>query len=233
MSTSNKEFFDKFYNFAKEIGFHYHNMEIYLKAFTHTSYANEHKMESNERLEFVGDAILDFLVSEFLYNEYPDMPEGEMSKTRAVYVCAEANESYALKLGLDKLLLLGKGEEEQGGRSRQNVLADLFEAFLGALFLDHKTLEPVKKILERIVFPNIEVHKLYIQDYKSKLQELIQAENRKSVTYIVENEVGPSHDKTFTVGVYFEDAKLGVGIGKSKKDAEQNAAKIALEKLAK
>ena len=130
------------------------------------------------------------------------------------------------------MLLLGKGEEEQGGRTRVKVLADLFEAFLGALYLD-QGIEEVRKVLDRTVYPSIQVHKLYIQDYKSHLQELFQAESRKSVTYIVENETGPSHDKTFTVGVYFDGVKYGVGTGKSKKDAEQEAAKAALEKLAK
>ena len=227
------EFKAKFNNFMENLGIKYNDIEVYFKAFTHTSFANEHKTESNERLEFMGDAILDFLVGEYMYQNYPDMPEGDMSKNRSIYVCAEANNNYALKLGLDKLLLLGKGEEEQGGRSRVNVLADLFEAFLGALYLDHNDLSCVRLVLEKIVYPNIRVHKLYIQDYKSHLQELIQAENRKSVNYVVEKEMGPSHDKTFVVGVYFEGVKLGEGTGKSKKDAEQIAAKVALEKLAK
>ena len=227
-----KEFYKNFDHFAKQMGFVYHNRDLFLKAFTHTSYANEHKLESNERLEFVGDAILDFLVGEYIYLNNPNMPEGDMSKTRAVYVCAEAKKNYAVKLGLDKLLLLGKGEEEQGGRTRVNVLADLFEAFLGALYLD-LGIDEVRKVLEKIVYPSIQVHKLYIQDYKSHLQELFQAETRKSVIYIVESETGPSHDKTFTVGVYFDGVKYGTGTGKSKKEAEQVAAKAALEKLAK
>ena len=227
-----KEFYLKFNNFARNLGIHYRNIKLFLTAFTHTSYANEHKCESNERLEFVGDAILDFLVGEYIYLNNPTMPEGDMSKTRAIYVCEEANNNYAIKLGLDEMLLLGKGEEEQGGRTRVKVLADLFEAFLGALYLD-QGIEEVRKVLDRTVYPSIQVHKLYIQDYKSHLQELFQAESRKSVTYIVENETGPSHDKTFTVGVYFDGVKYGVGTGKSKKDAEQEAAKAALEKLAK
>ncbi|MBO4667189.1 MAG: ribonuclease III [Bacilli bacterium] len=226
------EFYQKFNDFARSLRISYHHRELFLQAFTHTSYANEHKCESNERLEFVGDAILDFLVGEYIYLNYPDMPEGDMSKMRAIYVCAEANNNYAIKLGLDKLLLLGKGEEEQGGRTRVNVLADLFEAFLGALYLD-SGLEEVRRVLDMTVYPSIQGHKLYIQDYKSHLQELFQAESRKSVTYVVENETGPSHDKTFTVGVYFDGVKYGTGTGKSKKEAEQAAAKVALEKLAK
>lgn len=233
MSITLKQFYHEFRILAKKINVKYNDIEIFKNAFTHTSYANEHHLESNERLEFIGDAILDFLVGEYIYETYKDMPEGEMTKTRAVYVCAEANNNYALKLGLDKLLLLGKGEEEQGGRSRLNILADLFEAFLGAIYLDSKDINAVKKILSEVVFPSIEVHKVYLEDYKSRLQELIQAENRKSVTYILEKEEGPSHDKTFTSAVYFEGVKLGVGIGKSKKDSEQLAAKEALEKLVK
>ena len=227
-----KEFVKKFNKFAKEQNIKYRDINKYLCAFTHTSYANEHKVESNERLEFVGDAILDFLVGEYLYLNYPKMPEGEMSKTRAIYVCAEANKNYAIKLGLDELLLLGKGEEEQGGRTRVNVLADLFESFLGALYLD-LGIDSVRLVLQKIVFPSIQVHKLFIQDYKSHLQELMQAESRKSVTYVVDKEIGPAHDKTFFVSVYFEGMKLGEGSGKSKKDAEQDAARVALEKQAK
>ena len=233
MGLTLKQFYHEFKIFAKKLGLRYNDIELYKNAFTHTSYANEHHLASNERLEFIGDAILDFLVGEYIFQTHQDMPEGEMTKTRAIYVCAEANNNYALKLGLDKLLLLGKGEEEQGGRSRQNVLADLFEAFLGAIYLDSKDINEVRKILETVVFPSIEVHKIYLEDYKSRLQELIQSENRKSVNYVKETEEGPSHDRTFTSAVYFEGVKLGTGVGKSIKESEQMAAKEALEKLAK
>lgn len=233
MGLTLKQFYHEFRILAKKLEIKYNDIEIYKNAFTHTSFANEHHLSSNERLEFIGDAILDFLVGEYLFKTYPEMPEGEMTKTRAIYVCAEANNNYALKLSLDKLLLLGKGEEEQGGRSRQNVLADLFEAFLGAIYIDTHDISKVKEILEKVVFPSIVIHKVYLEDYKSRLQELIQAENRKSVTYVLEREEGPSHDKIFTTAVYFEGVKLGCGIGKSKKDSEQLAAKEALEKLVK
>lgn len=229
----NNTFKTNFIEFAKTNNIHYNNINIYFVAFTHTSYSNEHKVKSNERLEFVGDAILDFLVGEYLYKTYPNMGEGQLSKIRAKYVCEDANCEYSLGLGLDKLLMLGKGEEEQGGRKRVTVLGDLFEAFLGALYLDNKRLDDVAKILEKYVYPNISDFEEYHKDYKSTLQELIQAENRKSVNYEVVKEEGPSHDKTFTIAVYFEKIKLGEGIGKSKKEAEQQAAKSALEKLAK
>ena len=226
-------FKENFKEFAKKNNIHYNNINLYIVAFTHTSYSNEHKVESNERLEFIGDAVLDFLVGEYLYKTYPNMGEGQLSKIRAKYVCEDANCEYSKELGLDQLIMLGKGEEEQGGRTRVTVLGDLFEAFLGALYLDNKRLDDVRKILERLVFPNIQDFEEYHKDYKSTLQELIQAENRKSVNYEVVKEEGPSHDKTFTIAVYFEKVKLGEGVGKSKKEAEQQAAKIALDKLAK
>lgn len=225
-------FIPQFKTFARKYNIKYNDINIYFQAFTHKTYANEHNLPCNERLEFIGDAILDFLVGEFMYELYPDMPEGVLSKKRASYVNAEANKAYAIDLGLDKLVLLGHGEEEQGGRTKVSILGDLFEAFLGAIYMDTKSIEEVRKILKIVVFPSIMDKTNYLIDYKSKLQELIQAENRKSVTYVTEKEEGPSHNKTYVVAVFFENAKLGEGIGKSKKEAEQSAAKIALEKLA-
>ena len=191
------------------------NYELYQTAFTHTSYANENNVKNNERLEFLGDAILNFCFSEYLYRKYPNLREGEMTKIRATYVCEQANAEYSLKLGLDKLLLLGKGEEEQNGRSKPSVLGDLFEAFLGAVYLD-SSLEKVKEIINDLV-----------------LKENDQSEIKKSGTYVLIKKEGSSHDKLFTKIVYYEKIKLGEGIGKSKKESEQNAAKAALEKLAK
>jgi len=210
------------------------NYELYQTAFTHTSYANENNVKNNERLEFLGDAILNFCFSEYLYRKYPNLREGEMTKIRATYVCEQANAEYSLKLGLDKLLLLGKGEEEQNGRSKPSVLGDLFEAFLGAVYLD-SSLEKVKEIINDLVLKEIDTIKEdgFFLDYKSTLQEYVQAETKKSVTYVLVKEEGPSHDKLFTTFVYYEKIKLGEGIGKSKKESEQNAAKAALEKLAK
>lgn len=219
---------------ANKYDFFIKDKDLYIKAFTHTSYANEHKSESNERLEFLGDAILDFLVGEYLFTKYPTMPEGEMSKARSTYVCEKANAEYSLILGLDKCLLLGKGEEEQGGRTKISVLGDLFESFLGAVYLEHG-MEKIREIVSDVIFSVI----IYIdadgffEDYKSTLQEYIQAESRKGVLYKVDNEQGPSHDKTFTTSVYHDSIRLGQGIGKSKKESEQMAAKNALEKLVK
>ena len=213
-----------------DLGIKIKDKELFLTAFTHTSYANEHKATCNERLEFLGDAILDFLVGEYLYLTYKEMPEGELSKIRSKYVCTQANAEYALFLKLDECLRLGKGEREQGGKSKPTVLADLFEAFLGALYLD-SGLDSVRKILNLVIYDKIEyIDKGYFVDYKSKLQEDIQAESRKGLEYHLDNEEGPSHDKTFTVSVFHDGVRLGTGVGKSKKEAEQAAAHEALNK---
>lgn len=234
MSNHPKNQFD-FKGLVNHVGFKYNKPDLYKIAFTHTTYSNEHKIPSNERLEYLGDAILDFLFAEYLYANYPNMPEGEMSKIRAKYVLAEANAEYSKALGLNKFVMLGRGEEEQGGREKITVLGDLFEAFLGALYLDNGSLDEVRKILNRVIFSKIQyIDKSgYFKDYKSVLQEFIQAESRKGVNYVLESESGPSHDKTFITGVYHEGIKLGEGTGKSKKESEQEAAKKALEKLVK
>lgn len=207
------------------------NVDLFLTAFTHTSYANEHEgTVSNERLEFLGDAILDFLVGEYLYKKYPDMPEGDMSKIRSKYVCASANNEYALSLDLESYLRLGRGERETGGKNKVNVVADEFEAFLGAMYLD-SGIENVRKVLNKVIFSNIQViDKGFFFDYKSKLQEDIQASSRKAIEYRLESETGPAHDKTFKMSVYHDGMRLGEGTGKSKKEAEQLAAKDALSK---
>lgn len=203
------------------------------EALTHSSYANEHNTNSNERLEFLGDAVLSVLVTEFIYNEFPTLPEGKMTKLRATYVCEDANYIYAQKLGISEVLRLGHGEELGGGRTRAAVLNDAFEAFLGAIYLTNG-LEKVKEILIDVVFPHIgkDIVKPFV-DYKSRLQEYIQAETRQALTYRVDNIVGPPHNRTFTISVVLDGIKLGEGVGKSKKDAEQLAAKKALEKMVK
>ena len=203
------------------------------EALTHSSYANEHNTKSNERLEFLGDAVLSVLVTEFIYNEFPTLPEGKMTKLRATYVCEDANYIYAQKLGISEVLRLGHGEELGGGRTRAAVLNDAFEAFLGAIYLTNG-LEKVKEILIDVVFPHIgkDIVKPFV-DYKSRLQEYIQSETRQALTYRVDNIAGPPHNRTFTISVVLDGIKLGEGVGKSKKDAEQLAAKKALEKMVK
>ena len=200
-------------------------------AFTHSSYVNETKKgEDYERLEFLGDKILDFIVSEYLYTT-KDLREGEMTKIRANYVCENALYDYSKKLDFGKYLRLGKGEESTGGRDRKAILADVFEAFIAAIYLTYG-LGKVKEIVNDIVITAIEEEKDYfLHDYKSILQELVQTDKQGAI-YEVINEEGPSHDKTFKVNVKVNDVVLGEGIAKSKKEAEQEAAKDALSKRA-
>ncbi|MFA7106647.1 MAG: ribonuclease III, partial [Candidatus Izemoplasmatales bacterium] len=195
------------------------------------SYANENNVLSNERLEFIGDAVLDLLVGKFLYDNIPES-EGILTKKRAQEVCEDALYNYAKTFSLGDYLLLGKGEEMSGGREKPAVLADAFEAFLGAIYVD-KGLDEVYKVTNKVVFPHI-LKNLYKEDndYKSKLQELLQSDKR-GLRYEIISETGPAHDKEFCARVFMDDTIImGEGIGKSKKEAEQNAAFAALQKLA-
>ena len=201
------------------------------RAFTHSSYVNETKQgEDYERLEFLGDKILDFIVSEYLYvSEH--LKEGEMTKIRASYVCENALYEYSKKLDFSKYLRLGKGEEANGGRNRKAILADTFEAFLAATYLTYG-FDKAKEIVYDIVIKAIEDKEDYfLKDYKSILQELVQTE-KESAVYEVTNEFGPAHDRTFKVVVKVNDIILGEGTAKSKKEAEQMAAKDAYQKQA-
>lgn len=209
------------------------NIEYYTLALTHSSYANEHHLNSNERIEFLGDAILGLLVAEYIYQNFKDMDEGGMSKLRATYVCEDANAKYAKQMEIDRLLMLGKGEELTGGRTRPAIISDAFESFLGAVYLDGG-LKEVKKILAIEVFPHIKaIDEVQFIDYKSRLQEYIQAETRSAIEYRLDDVQGPPHMRVFTMSVILEGIKLGTGTGKTKKDATQAAAKSALDKMAK
>ena len=204
------------------------NKKIYTTAFTHTSYANEHKVESYERLEYLGDAVLELIMSEYLYLNTNE-EEGKMTKLRAHYVCENALYEYSLRLNLNNYLLLGKGEAESGGKVRKTIVADIFEAFIGAMFLD-KGVDFVKKFMYKYIIPIVENNEIdFFDDYKSVLQELVQTDKR-SLEYLVVNEEGPAHNKTFTVIVKIDDVIYGKGIAHSKKEAEQEAAKDALRK---
>lgn len=204
------------------------NKQIYKTAFTHTSYANEHNVESYERLEYLGDAVLELIMSEYLYLNTNE-EEGQMTKLRAHYVCENALYEYSLQLGLNEYLLLGKGESENGGKVRKAIVADIFEAFIGGLFLD-KGIEVVKKFIYSYIIPIIENKSIdFFDDYKSALQELVQTDKR-SLEYVVVNEEGPAHNKTFTVIVKIDEVIYGKGIAHSKKEAEQMAAHDALGK---
>ena len=203
-----------------------------IQSLTHSSYANEHDCSDNERLEFLGDSILGFLVAEYLYANFPNLPEGKMTKLRASYVCEEANTKYAKATGIDKAIFLGKGEEQNNGRNRPAIISDAFEAFLAAVYLT-SGIEEVKKILVKEVFPHIIAEDIVpFVDYKSRLQEYIQAESRKALEYVEDHVEGPAHNRTFTIKVLHDGIVLGVGVGKTKKDASQQAAKVALDKMA-
>jgi ribonuclease-3 len=203
------------------------NINLYRDAFTHTSYTNENPKATNyERLEFLGDAVLELIMSDYLYNER-HLEEGKMTKIRASYVCEAACATYAKDLGFDKEIRLGSGEPAPN----DTILADVFEAFIGATYLD-KGFEFTQKLILNIIIEYINNKVEFLQDYKSKLQELVQTV-KQSVVYEVIDEQGPPHDKTFTCIVKVDDIIMGEGTGHSKKQAEQEAAKIALSKQAK
>lgn len=218
-------------NLERFFNLNFDNKELLKTALTHSSYANEHSCESNERLEFMGDAVLDVLMGKYLYEKYPTYNEGYLTKTRAKNVCESALVEYAKVCELKKYLLLGKGEEKSGGRNRTALQADAFEALIGAVYMD-KGLEECYKIFDKVVVPLIEEDKVdNFVDYKSYLQELVQSDKR-SLEYKIVNEMGPSHNKTFITRVYMDEILMGEGKGKTKKEAEQNAAEMALKKLA-
>lgn len=201
---------------------------LYVEAFTHTSYANEHNTKSYERLEYLGDAVLELIMSDYLFKN-TEYEEGKMTKLRAHYVCEVALYEYSIRLGLNKYLLLGHGEEVTGGRNRKAIVADIFESFTGAMYLD-QGLEFVKKFIYSNIIPLIEKKEVdFFSDYKSVLQELVQTEKR-SLEYDVIDEEGPAHNKTFTVEVRIDNIIYGKGTAHSKKEAEQEAAKDALRK---
>ena len=205
------------------------DMNLFLTAFTHTSYSNEYKVPSYERLEFLGDKVLDFIVSDYLYRNMHEL-EGEMTKIRASHVCEDALSEYSINCGFNEYLRLGRGEELSGGRNKKTILADVFEAFIGALYLD-QGINKAKEFVNNTVIKSIYKKEELFNDYKSKLQELVQTD-KMSLEYVVTKETGPAHDKNFEVDVIVEDIVYGTGSGKTKKEAEQNAAKNALDKMA-
>ena len=212
----------------KKLNIPFTNIEYYEQAFTHTSYANEYNTISYERLEYLGDAVLELIISEYLYKT-TDEPEGKMTKLRSSYVCENALYEYSCLLGLNEEIKLGHGEAERDGKHNKTIVADIFESFIGAVFLDCG-FEVVKKFIYDNIIPLIENNSIdFIEDYKSVLQELVQTD-RKSLTYEVVDEYGPAHDKTFTIVVKIDNIVYGEGIAHSKKEAEQLAAKSALKK---
>nr|WP_245676791.1 ribonuclease III [Bacillus solimangrovi] len=220
----------------KRIGVSFKDEKLLMKAFTHSSYVNEHRakpFEDNERLEFLGDAVLELTVSKYLFEQYPKMSEGDLTKLRAAIVCEPSLVQFAEDLSFGSFILLGKGEEMTGGRTRPALLADVFEAFIGALYLD-QGIETVNVILKKVVFPKISEGAFsHVMDYKSQLQEFVQRGGQQAVEYKIIEEKGPAHNREFVSKVMLADQELGIGIGKSKKEAEQKAAEEALRHLRK
>lgn len=214
------------------LNYQFKDKNLLKNALTHSSYANEIRngITSNERLEFLGDSILSLIVSEHIYTRFPDMPEGELTRLRASLVCEKALCGFSREIGLGEHLLLGRGEDKGGGRERDSILADAFEAVLAAVFLDGG-MENAKKHVMNFVLREINCNndENDFKDYKTLLQEIIQRNPEEYVTYILTDEKGPDHDKLFTVEVRLNSNTIGTGSGKSKKRAEQMAAKQALE----
>ena len=215
------------------IGYRFHNISLLQNALTHSSYANErwhNGLMSNERLEFLGDSVLGMLVAEHLYRSFPDRLEGELTRMRADMVCENALAEIARQIGLGQHLLLGKGEESNGGRSRGSILADAVESVIAACYLDGG-MDAARQFVERFVLVRVPAAKMKNVDYKTALQELVQQKRDQVLLYTLVDETGPDHDKQFCVELTLNDAVIGMGIGTSKKRAEQDAARVALENM--
>lgn len=211
----------------------YHDKNLIKQAFVHSSYVNEHKneMHDNERLEFMGDAVLQVFSAHRLYEIDPPLKEGLMSTRRANLVSEKALAVIAKEYGLNEFLLLGQGEEKTGGRQRDSIIADMFEAFIGAIYLD-SGYESVFGLLDDLMDRHIAEIDESTYDYKTKLQEYVQADSRKSIVYETISIKGPNNKPEFKVAVKIDDLTYGYGIGSNKKEAQKNAAKDALEKMA-
>lgn len=213
-------------NFLTKYNIEIQNKDLLLTALTHSSYSNEHGGENYERLEFLGDAVLQLITSEYFYQK-ENKREGELSKIRASFVCEEALAQYAKDIGINKEIRVGNGQLKD---VNDTIIADTFESVLGAIYLD-KGLEVARNYVLEVLTPYTEENHVFLGDYKSRLQELVQTD-KKSLEYRLVSESGPSHDKTFTFEVVIDNIVYGIGTGKSKKEAEQQAAKAALKKKA-
>ncbi len=215
--------------FEKVIGYEFNNKSLLETALTHSSYANERQTgrDCNERLEFLGDSVLGVITADYFYHNLAHLPEGEMTKKRAACVCEKSLHGFAKQINLGKYLLLGRGEDNTGGRHRASILADAFEAVIGAIYLDGG-LENVRKFVLGFI-KEAAAKQLSLRDYKTELQEIIQKNPDEHLSYVLVGESGPDHDKRFEVEVMLNSNVVGYGMGKSKKLAEQQAAKQALE----
>jgi ribonuclease-3 len=220
---------------SQRLGVSFSRLELLHQALIHTSYVNEAKkcrFDDNERLEFLGDAVLDAIVSDYLFRRFPQMPEGELTKARASIVCEPSLANQSCLVGLGELLMLGRGEEASGGRERVSILADAFEAVIGAIYLDVGFQGAAEFVLRQFadVFDQIGAGH-YNNDFKTLLQETVQRSGDSKIHYQVVSAQGPDHDKLFKVAVVVNGSPMGQGSGKTKKEAEQNAARQALDSL--
>lgn len=215
------------------IGYRFRNITLLQNALAHSSYANEQwhdNLKSNERLEFLGDSILGMVVAEYLYRSFPDRLEGDLTRMRADMVCETALASVAGRLDLGRHMLLGHGEEQGGGRERASILADAVESVIAACFLDGG-MDAARSFIEKFVLCNVPTSRLQNRDYKTALQELVQQKRDQVLTYTLVGESGPDHDKRFEVALSLNGKTVGSGTGSSKKRAEQDAARAAMEAL--
>ena len=223
----------KMEEFQQVIGYQFQNKNLLRQALTHSSYANEkhmHRLSDNERLEFLGDAVLEIISSEYLFNTYQDKPEGDLTKLRASIVCEPTLALCTKEMNLGKYLYLGKGEDMTGGRTRKSILSDALEAVIGAIYLDGG-FASAKEFIHKFILKDIE-HKKLFYDSKTILQEIVQSDYKgKEIEYVLTGEIGPDHDKKFVVSLVVGDKTLGEGTGRTKKAAEQEAAYRAIIKL--
>lgn len=222
----------KLEDFENKINYKFKQIELLKTAFTHTSYANEKKIQSNEKLEFLGDSILEFIVSNYLYRNYKKLKEGEMTKIRATVVCEKSLHQIALKYHFDKLLYLGKSEKLNGGNNKPAILADSVEAVIAAIYIDAGLEQAEKFIIDNLKDGIEQASKSVGQkDYKTVLQEELQRHGTVKIEYRIIKEEGPDHDKTFVAEVRYNEKYLATGSGRNKKQAEMEAARIALEHI--
>ena len=215
----------------EKLNYVFQQKDLVLTALTHSSYANEHRCVSNERLEFVGDSVLGMVTAEYLYQNYPQLPEGKMTKLRAEIVCEQSLWEVANKLGLGDFLHLGRGEELSGGRQRHSILADCVEALIAAIYLDGGA-EPAKNFIHTYILSRLsDATTVLMHDWKTELQELVQQKPGRTVTYELIGESGPDHMKRFTAAVSLDNTLVGTGEGSTKKEAEQMAARAAMEAM--
>lgn len=214
----------------EKIGYKFKNRNFLMEALTHSSFANERhgKIKCNERMEFLGDAVLSIISANFLFRRFPDMPEGDLSKLRSSLVCTQSLSDFARQISLGDALFLGKGESNTGGADRPSILENAFEALIAAIYLDGG-MESAEKFVLSFLKPAVETHHINFKDYKTTLQEVVQQNPDENVNYVLTGEKGPDHNKTFEVEVHLNSNVIGKGEGRSKKSAEQAAAKEALK----